>query len=241
MPRHLERWALLLALAATALAAPLPSGLYTIKLDGGREACADRNGYLSALPPAAALQIMLAQVVAPDGLQLWRLGDPGQPDITGLPVAVQVRRRRCWDTGERELAVPAALTAPSFSPLVCFPLAERRPRQAGGQPLLDGCSGRAPRLPRRAHRPAVGGAALVGGRTVEGDAGAGPARQVLHRAQRQRRHVRAAPGCSTIRACLSTVHSRLAAHPVPPPLPPSSPPSAAAPTSSWACPAPAPS
>lgn len=93
MRRRLVRWALVLALAATAAAAPLPGGLFTIKLDAGREACADRNGYLSALPPPASGVIMLAQVVAPDGLQLWRLG-PGMSDISGRPIGVQVRTVR---------------------------------------------------------------------------------------------------------------------------------------------------
>ena len=94
MRRQLLCLAFVVALAAAA-AAPLPGGgLYTFKLDVGREACADRNGYLSALPPAASGAIMLAQVLAPDGLQLWRLGAAGMPDITGRPVGFQVGRER---------------------------------------------------------------------------------------------------------------------------------------------------
>lgn len=112
MLRHPRCLVLLLVLAAvsSAAAAALPGGLYTIRLDAGRDACADRKGYLSALPPAASRAIMLARVVAPNGLQLWRLG-AGGADITGRPIVVQVWAQAGRQDGFTTLSRRPALAA----------------------------------------------------------------------------------------------------------------------------------
>ena len=108
MLRHPRCLVLLLVLAAvsSAAAAALPGG----RLDAGRDACADRKGYLSALPPAASRAIMLARVVAPDGLQLWRLG-AGGADITGRPIVVQVWAQAGRQDGFTTLSRRPALAA----------------------------------------------------------------------------------------------------------------------------------